>query len=75
MTPWAKDKLAASPDKDRILARAKAMGVTLGALWAPSKREWQVSAAGNGVRVLLNAHGPLAAVLDGVMDDYETAVA
>ena len=71
MTPWAREKLAADPEeRARIFARADAMGVRLGALYAPKKREWQVSASGHGITVQLRAHGKLVTVLDGVMDDF-----
>ena len=71
MTPWARDKIG--PERDRLLARADELGVTLGAMWSSTHREWWVSADGDGRRIEVKAKGALSVALDGAMNRWESA--
>lgn len=71
LTPWCKDRIGLE-DYRLIESRARAMNVVLGAIF--STRHGYVCTAERGERrVELRAHGPLAAVLAGVLDDLEAA--
>jgi hypothetical protein len=69
LTPMARARLGRD-DFQTIAARAESMGTVVGAIWS-SRHGWVCTAETAGKRVQLRGHGPLAAVLAGILDDVE----
>jgi hypothetical protein len=61
----------ARAEEDALEARAAELGVVVGALYSARNSEWVVSVVAGQTRTRLRAHGPLAAILAGALDDFE----
>lgn len=72
MTPFARNALT-QPEADRVASIESELGVRVGALRSVRNREWIVSVDGQGKRVRLRAKGPLAAIIDGAIEDWQAA--
>lgn len=70
LTPEAKSRIGVA-DMRAIDARARRLNVGLGALYSFRGHQWITSADDGKTRIQLRAAGPLAAVLAGLMDDFE----
>lgn len=71
LTPMAQDRIKLA-DWFAIDDRAREMNAQVGAVFS-ARHGWWVTAEDVDHRVSLRAHGPLAAVLAGVLDDLEAA--
>lgn len=69
LTPWARQALT-EEEQDCLEQRATELDVTLGAL-KNSRHGWVVSASQGAHRISLRGHGPLAAVLEAILDDWQ----
>lgn len=56
-----------------IEIRARALGVRVGAMRNIRRHWWHVTVASDARRVALRGAGPLAAVIEGCIQDYEAA--
>lgn len=71
LTPMARDRIGYE-DFLALEARAAALNCRAGAVFS-ARHGWFATAESAGKRVTLRAPGPLAAVLAGLLDDFEAA--